>query len=199
MAKSGSKRVQNRKKKFSRNSWRNSAHFDGKFDCFYFWWFFTPNPPKTAKSPNPPLQDNLGETRKTASLARSHLAGTQKPLSQVPSTQKSDWTPSKVSKDNTETLWDPTLGSMEHHGSVKIELCEFCPFSAKFALQNCPNSCGTVLRGPKNRSVGVPAGEKVIKSLLECPKEPHNHYGTLPWGPWGTLDRAKSKILQISP
>jgi len=52
---------------------------------------FSPQIPQKRLSPQtPPLQDNLGETRKTASLARSHLAGTQKPVSQVPSTQKSD-------------------------------------------------------------------------------------------------------------
>ena len=36
MAKSGSKRVQNQKKKLPRDFWRNSAHFDGKFDFFLF-------------------------------------------------------------------------------------------------------------------------------------------------------------------
>ena len=88
------------------------------------------------------------------------------------------------------------LGSTEHHGPVKIEPCQSCPFSAKFALQNCPNPCGTVLGGPQNWVVGVPARERVIESLLKYPKGPHNHYGTLPWGPRGTLDVAKSEKKQ---
>ena len=134
---------------------------------------------------------------KTASRAQSHLAGTQKPISRVPSHQKSAWTPSKVSQDNTQTLWDPTLGSMEHHGSVKCELCEFHPFPAKIASQNCPNCCGAVLRGPQNWFMGVPARKKVLGGLLYCPMTPHNHYGTLRWGPQGTVDPAKSKLKKI--
>ena len=39
MAKSGSKQLQNHKKKLPRDAWRNSAHFDGKFDFFHFGWF----------------------------------------------------------------------------------------------------------------------------------------------------------------
>ena len=57
-------------------------------------------------------------------------------------------------------LWDPTLGPMEHHGSVKSELCEFHPFPAKFASHSCPKCCGTVLRGPQNWFTGVPARKK---------------------------------------
>ena len=77
---------------------------------------------------------------------------------------------------------------------------------AKFALfqPNLPyKTARTVLRnrlaGTQKLVVGVPAREKVTESLLWVPKGPHNHYGTLPWGPRGTLGPAKSKIFQISP
>ena len=66
-------------------------------------------------------------------------------------------------------------------------------------LPYCPNCCKTVLRGPKNWFVGVPAREKVIESLLWGPKGPHNHYGTIPLGARGTLGPTESKIFQISP
>ena len=42
---------------------------------------------------------------------------------------------------------------------------------------------------PQNPSAGVPAGNQVLGCLLQCPKIPHNYYGTLPWGPQGTLVR----------
>ena len=102
-----------------------------------------------------------------------------------------------MSHDNTQTLWDPILGSIEHHGSVKSELCEFHPFPAKFTSQNCPNCCRTVLQGPQNCFKGVPARKKVLGGLLKCPKTPHYHYGTLPWGPQGTLSPAKSNFLNF--
>ena len=86
---------------------------------------------------------------------------------------------------------------MEHHGSIKSELCEFHHFPAKFAPHNCPKCCGTVLRRPQNWFTGVPARKKVLGGLLYCPKTPHNHYGTLPWGPQGTLDPAKANWEKI--
>ena len=36
----------------------------------------------------------------------------------------------------------------------------------------------------------------MLGGLLKCPKTPHNHYGTLSWGPEGTLGPAKSNFFQ---
>ena len=44
---------------------------------------------------------------------------------------------------------------------------------------------------PQNPSAGVPAGNQLLGCLLQCPKTPHNHYGTLHWVPQGTLGPAK--------
>ena len=37
----------------------------------------------------------------------------------------------------------------------------------------------------------------MLGCLLRCPKTPHNHYGTLPWVPQGTLGPAKSNLLNF--
>ena len=51
----------------------------------------------------------------------------------------------------------------------------------------------------QNPSAGVPAGNQVLGCRLQCPRTPHNHYGTPPWGPLGTLDLEKSKKSLFSP
>ena len=81
-------------------------------------------------------------------------------------------------------------------GAEVFDLAVFSRFGGKFNLRHRPNSHRTVLREPQNCFSGVPARKKVLGGLLKCPKAPHNHYGTLSWGPEGTLGPAKSNFFE---
>ena len=81
-------------------------------------------------------------------------------------------------------------------GAEVFDLAVFSRFGGKSNLRHRPNSHRTVLRGSQNCFSGVPARKKVLGGLLKCPKTPHNHYGTLSWGPEGTLGPAKSNFFQ---
>ena len=114
--------------------------------------------------------------------------------------QKSASMPPNANQDTTESLWDPTLGvPRPPPGPANPNLAVFSRFGGKFGWENCPTVRGTVLRGPQNCFTGVPVSKKVLQWLLNHTKTPHNHYGTLPGGPHGTLGPAKSKKSQISP
>ena len=84
-------------------------------------------------------------------------------------------------------------------GPANPNLAVFSRFGGKFGWENCPTVRGTVLRGPQNCFTGVPVSKKVLQWLLNHTKTPHNHYGTLPGGPHGTLGPAKSKKSRIAP
>ena len=90
--------------------------------------------------------------------------------------------------------WGPegTLGPAK---SNFFENPNFHRFPAKFALPNARAGARGVFLQPQNPSPGVPAGEQVPGCLLQCPRTPHNHYGTPPWGPLGTLGPAKPKKI----
>ena len=81
-------------------------------------------------------------------------------------------------------------------GAEVFDSAVFSRFGSEFNLRNRPNSHRTVLRGPQNWFTGVPARKKVLGTLLKCPKTPQNHYGTVSWGPEGTLGPAKSNFFQ---
>ena len=97
------------------------------------------------------------------------------PRSQIPD-------PSQIrdTQDTIQSLWDPILGSPWHPGSGKIQLLKFSPFSSQFCLTKLPKPPRDHLVRPQNPSAGVPAGNQVLGCLLQCPKTPYNHYGTLP-------------------
>ena len=90
-------------------------------------------------------------------------------------------------------------GSQGPPGPEKPNLAVFSRFGGKFGWENVPTMHRTVLRGPQNCFTGVPASKKVLQCLLNHTKTPHNHYGTLPGVPQGTLGPAKSKKSRIAP
>ena len=57
----------------------------------------------------------------TRAPARTALFCGQKPVCGGPCGQPSAWMPPTVSQDTTQSLWDPTLGSLGHPGSGKIK------------------------------------------------------------------------------
>ena len=94
--------------------------------------------------------------------------------------------------------WDPwSTGGPSKSNFVNFAL--FCLTPSQNALPNAPNGARGVFLRPQNRSPGVPAGNQVLGCLLQCPRTPHNHYGTPPWGPSGTRGAAKSKKSRNSP
>ena len=103
---------------------------------------------------------------KLPNLLQGHLVRPQNPSAGVPAgNQLLGCVPQcpKTPHNHYGNLpWGPRAPRVRQNPTCKI----FTVFQAKFAPQNCPNCCGNVLRGPKNWSVGVPAQEKVIKSLL---------------------------------
>ena len=125
---------------------------------------------------------------------RDHLVRPQNPGG-----QPSAWMPPTVSQDTTQSLCDPTLGSPGHPGWGKIQLAKFSTFSSQICLAKLPKTPRNDLVRTQSPSAGVPEGHQVLGCLLQCPKTPHNQYGTLPWGPLGTSGPAKSKKLRISP
>ena len=84
-------------------------------------------------------------------------------------------------------------------GPTKPNLAVFTRLGGKVGWENCPTVRRAVLRGPQNCFTGVPAGNQVLQCLLQCPRTPHNHYGTPPWGPSGTRGPAKSKKSRNLP
>ena len=68
------------------------------------------------------------------------------------------------------------------------------PFSSKICLTQLPSVLRDRLAGTPKLVYGGPCMKKVLGGLLYCPQTPHNHYGTLPWGPQGTLDLAKANL-----
>ena len=131
---------------------------------------------------------------KTAITATGPSCVTPKPVCGGPCGQPSAWMAPTVSQDTTQSLWDHTLGSPGHPGPGKIQLVKFSSFSGKICLAKLPRPPRDHLLRPQNPSAGVPAGNQVLGCLLQSPKTPHNHYGTLPWGPQGTLGPAKSNL-----
>ena len=131
---------------------------------------------------------------KLPKVLRDRLAGTPKLVYGGPCTEKSAGRPSILSQDTTRSLWDPTMGSPGHPGSGKIQLVKFSLFSSQICLAKLPKPPRDHRVRPQNPSAGVPAGHQVLGSLLQCPKTPHNNYGTLPWGLQGTLGPAKSNV-----
>ena len=132
---------------------------------------------------------------KTAKTSTGPSCADPKPVCGGPCGQPSAWIPPTVSQDTKQSLWDPTLGSPGHPGSGKNQLVKSSPFSSQICLTKLPKPPRDHLVRPQNPSAGVPAGDQVLGCLLQCPKTPYNHYGTLPWGPLGTLVSATSKIF----
>ena len=147
------------------------------------------------KSPNPPLRV-LGTYRpdKTAETSTGPSCAAPKPVCRGPCGQPRAWMSPTVSQDTTQSLWGPTLGSPRHPESSKIQLVKFSPFSSQICLAKLPKPPWDHLVRPQNPSAGVPADNQVLGCLLQCPKTPHSHYGTLPWGPQGTLGPGKSNL-----
>ena len=131
---------------------------------------------------------------KTAKTSLGPSRATPNPVCRGPCRQPSAWVPPTVSQDTIQSLWDPAWGSPGHPVSGKIQLVKFSPFSSQICLAKLPKPPWDHLVRPQNPSAGVPAGNQVLGCLLQCPKTPYNHYGTLPWGPQGTLGPAKSKL-----
>ena len=101
-------------------------------------------------------------------------------------------------RHHTITMGPYPGGTQGPLGPAKPNLAVFSRFGGKFRWENCPTVRGTVLRGPQNCFTGVPVSKKVLQCLLNHTKTPHNHYGTLPGGPHGTLGPAKSKIANCT-
>ena len=153
---------------------------------------FSPQVPQKRLSLQTPPRRGLCTNRpyKTAKTSTGPSCATPKPVCGDHCGQPSAWMPPTVSQDTTQSLWDPTLGSQGHPGPGKIQLFKFSPFSSQFCLAKLPKPPRDHLVRPQNPPAGVPAGNQVLGCLLQCPKTPYNHYGTLPWGPQGSLGPA---------
>ena len=104
-----------------------------------------------------------------------------------------------MSQDTTQSLWDPALGSSGYPGSGKIQLVKFSPFSSQICLAKLPKPPWDHPVGSQNPSAGVPAGNQVLGCLLQCPKTPCNHFGTLPWGPQAPWVQQNQKYSEFHP
>ena len=86
-------------------------------------------------------------------------------------------------------------------GPSKADFVNFALFYLKpsqNALPKPPALPGAILRGPKNRSPGCPATNKVLECLLKCPKTIHKHYGNLPRGPRSSVGPSKSNFAKFA-
>ena len=108
------------------------------------------------------------------------LAGTPNLVYGGPCTQTSAGRPSILSQDTTQSLWDPTVGSPGHPGSGKTQLGKFHHFPAKIAPPNARAGTRSSFWRPQNPPAGVPAGKQTLGCRLQCPRTPHNQYGTPP-------------------
>ena len=82
------------------------------------------------KSKFSPFPSQICPTKRARRRARRFFA-TPKPVSGGPCGQPSAWMPPTVSQDTTQSLWDPTLGSLGHPGSGKTpKIANFTRFGA---------------------------------------------------------------------
>ena len=70
----------------------------------------------------------------------------------------------------------------------------FAVFQLNLPYETHAQVRAAVFCDPKARLRGSLRAKKVLEGLPYRPKTPHNRYGTLPWGPWGTLDLAKPNL-----
>ena len=146
-----------------------------------------PGSGKTQLGKKSPFSSQISPTRRVRRRTQRFFA-TPKPACRGPCRQKSAGRSSILSQDTTQSLWDPTVGSPGHPGSSKTQLGKISPFSS----QGCPTKrARSGFWRPLNPPAGVPAGKQTLGCRLQCPRTPHNQYGTPPWGPWGTLGPAK--------
>ena len=82
-------------------------------------------------------------------------------------------------QDNTQTLWDPTLGSPGHPGSGKIQLVKFSPLSSQICLAKLPKPPWDHLVRPQTRLRGGPCKQP---SAWMPPTVSHDATQSL-WGP----------------
>ena len=113
-----------------------------------------------------------------------------------PCIQKSASMPPNAYQDTTQSLWDPTLGVPR---APRVWQNPTWPFSAvlgvNLAGRTAPPCAEPSCGDPDTALQGSLFPKKVLQSLLNHTKTPHNHYGTLPGGPHGTLGPAKSKKI----
>ena len=79
-----------------------------------------------------------------------------------------------------------------------INLAVFSHFWTILYLQKLPAVPGAIMRGPKNRFLGLPATKKVPERLLKSPKTTHNTMGPY-LGVHGAPWVRQKQTLRISP
>ena len=110
----------------------------------------------------------------TRAPARAAFFCGPKPVCGGPCGQPSAWMPPTVSQDSTQSLWDPTLGSLGHPGSAKIKKNrKFRPF-----------------RGPRKKHKSKSPQKAQKRKKIEIPPKGGRFSENFHFGPYGQSTQA---------
>ena len=117
----------------------------------FFRVIFHPKSLQNRSVPKPPLQATRQNLPcKTAKTATGPSCAILKPVCGGLCGRPNAWMPPTVSQDTVQSLWDPTLGSPGHPGSVKTRIVKNSPFSSQICLAKLPKAPRDHLVRPQN-------------------------------------------------